>query len=76
MILAFGGEGHPPRGDRLGALQTVFHAIEAMRRQPAAELGPRGVRVIPIRTGGIPEALPKDVPGRETIAGSLDRFTM
>jgi 3-oxoacyl-[acyl-carrier protein] reductase len=71
VILAFGGEGHPPRGYHLGALQTVFHAIEAMRRQLAAELGPHGVRVITIRTGGIPESLPKDVPGREMIADSL-----
>jgi 3-oxoacyl-[acyl-carrier protein] reductase len=71
VILAFGGEGHPPRGHHLGALQTVFHAIEAMRRQLAAELGPHGVRVVTIRTGGIPESMPKDIPGRETIADSL-----
>lgn len=71
VILAFGGEGHPPRGYHLGALQTVFHAIEAMRRQLAAELGPHGVRVVTIRTGGIPESLPKDFPGREKIADSI-----
>jgi len=30
-----------------------------------------GVRVVTIRTGGIPESLPKDIPGRETIADSI-----
>jgi len=35
------------------------------------DLGPHGVRVVTIRTGGIPESLPKDVPGGETIAGSI-----
>src|SRR3954470_4541675 len=38
VILFFGGEGDPPRGFHLGALQTGFHAIEAMRRQLASEL--------------------------------------
>jgi 3-oxoacyl-[acyl-carrier protein] reductase len=71
VILAFGGEGHPPRGYHLGALQTIFHAIEAMRRQLASELGPHGVRVVTLRTGGIPESIPQGFPGREAIAGSI-----
>jgi hypothetical protein len=51
VILAFGGEGHPPRGYHLGSLQTIFHAIEAIRRQLASELGAQGVRVVTLRTG-------------------------
>lgn len=71
VILAFGGEGHPPRRYHLGALQTIFHAIEAMRRQLASELGPHGVRVVTLRTGGIPESIPQEFPGRQQIADSI-----
>lgn len=76
VILAFGGEGHPPRGYHLGALQTVFHAIEAMRRQLAAELGAGGVRVVTLRTGGVPESLPAAFEGREALANSLAQATL
>jgi NAD(P)-dependent dehydrogenase (short-subunit alcohol dehydrogenase family) len=62
VIIAFGGEGHPPRGHHLGGLQTAFHAVEAMRRQLSVELGERGVRVVTLRTGGVPETI--DDPGR------------
>lgn len=71
VILAFGGEGRPPRGYHLGALQTLFHAVEAMRRQLASELGPHGVRVVTLRTGGVPESIPQDLPGRQAIADSI-----
>jgi 3-oxoacyl-[acyl-carrier protein] reductase len=71
VILAFGGEGLPPRGSHLGALQTILHAIEAMRRQFASELGPQGVRVVTIRTGGIPESIAHALPGREAITDSI-----
>jgi NAD(P)-dependent dehydrogenase (short-subunit alcohol dehydrogenase family) len=58
VILFFGGAGDPPRGYHLGALQTGFHAIEAMRRQLAAELGRHGIRTVTIRTAGVPESIP------------------
>src|SRR3954447_643098 len=58
VILFFGGEGHPPRGFHLGALQTGLHAIEAMRRQLAAELGRSGIRTVTLRTAGVPESIP------------------
>jgi 3-oxoacyl-[acyl-carrier protein] reductase len=54
VILAFGGEGLPPRGFHLGGLQTAFHAVEAMRRQLAVEAGEHGVRVVTLRTSGVP----------------------
>jgi 3-oxoacyl-[acyl-carrier protein] reductase len=76
VILAFGGEADPPRGYHLGSLQICFHAIEAMRRQFAVELGPRGVRVVTLRTGGIPDAIPADFAGRERIVGSIERATL
>ncbi len=71
VILAFGGEGHPPRGYRLGSLQTLFHAVEAMRRQLASELGEYGIRVVTLRTGGVPESIPEGVPRRDEIAASI-----
>ncbi len=76
VILAFGGEGDPPRGHHLGSLQTGFHAVEAMRRQLSAELGPQGVRVVTLRTGGIPESIPADMPGRDAIATGIADSTL
>jgi 3-oxoacyl-[acyl-carrier protein] reductase len=76
VILWFGGEGDPPRGYSLGALQTGFHAVEAMRRQLAVELGPRGVRLITLRTGGVPESIPASFEGRDAITASIDEATL
>jgi 3-oxoacyl-[acyl-carrier protein] reductase len=74
VILVFGGEGDPPRGYHLGGLQTAFHALEAMRRQFSTEN--RGVRVVTLRTGGVPESIPQDFQGREAITKSLDESTL
>src|SRR2546421_7174267 len=76
VILAFGGSGDPPRDHYLGGLQVAFHAIEAMRRQLASELGPHGVRVVTLRTGGVPDSLPEGFEGREAIAEGIERLTM
>jgi 3-oxoacyl-[acyl-carrier protein] reductase len=72
VILAFGGEGLPPRGFHLGSLQTCFHAVEAMRRQLSVEAGASGIRVVTLRTGGVAETLPEDMPGRERIVAGLE----
>jgi 3-oxoacyl-[acyl-carrier protein] reductase len=74
VILNFGGAGDPPRGAHLGGLQTAFHAIEAMRRQFSTE-NP-GVRVVTLRTGGVPESLPHDFKGRDAIVKSLEAATL
>jgi len=77
VILAFGGEGDPLRGYNLGGLQVAFTAIEAMRRQLSSELGPHGVRVVTMKTAGVPESLPEDYPGRqEIIEKAILDFTM
>jgi len=76
VILAFGGEGHPVRGYYLGALQVTFHAIESMRRQLASELGAHGVRVVTLRTGGVPESIPEGAQGRDAIAAGIEEATM
>jgi 3-oxoacyl-[acyl-carrier protein] reductase len=66
VILFFGGDGDPLRGYNLGGLQVGFSAIEAFRRSLANELGPHGIRVITLRTGGIVETIP---PGMEGMDG-------
>jgi enoyl-[acyl-carrier-protein] reductase (NADH) len=75
-LLAFGGAGDPPRDYFLGGLQTAFHAIEAMRRQAASELGPHGIRVVTLRTGGVPESMPTGFSGREAIVAGIEKMTM
>jgi len=76
VILAFGGSGDPLRDYYLGGLQVAFEAIESMRRQLASELGPHGVRVVTLRTGGVPETIPEGVDGRERIVGDIETMTM
>ena len=76
VILAFGGSGAPMRNYYIGGTQVAFDAIESMRRQLAAELGPHGVRSVTLRTGGVPESLPQGIVGREAIAAGIEQATM
>jgi 3-oxoacyl-[acyl-carrier protein] reductase len=76
VILNFGGEGHPFRGYHLGSLQTCFHAVEAMRRQLAVELGEHGIRVVTLRTGGVPSSIPGESPERDAIRESITAATL
>lgn len=76
VILLFGGAGEPVREYPVGGLQVAFHALEAMRRQLAAELGPHGIRAVTLRTGGIPETIPSDFPGREALEANIAGKTM
>ncbi len=76
VLLFFGGSGEPPRDFHLGGLQTAFEAVEQMRRQLAVELARHGVRVLTLRTGGIPEVIPADVPGRDAIEESITAQTL
>jgi enoyl-[acyl-carrier-protein] reductase (NADH) len=46
---------------------VAFEAIESMRRQLGAELGPYGIRTVTLRTGGVPESMPESFEGREEI---------
>ena len=50
VILTFGGEGDPIRDYSIGGLQVAFHAVEAMRRQFATELGRHGIRTVTLRS--------------------------
>ncbi len=76
VLLAFGGEGEPMREHYLGGFQIALHTVEAMRRQFATELGADGVRVVTLRTGGIPESIPADFAHKETITKELEAATL
>lgn len=74
VILFFGGYGDP--APNLGGLQVAFGALEALRRSLARELGPHGIRVVTIQTGGITEVLPAGFPGRQAIVDDIVGRTM
>jgi 3-oxoacyl-[acyl-carrier protein] reductase len=76
VILTYGGYGNPT--PNYGGFQVAFGAIEALRRTLARELGPRGVRVITLQTGGIPESISDDTPEktREAISKGIEDLTM
>ena len=76
VILAFGGSGDPMRKYYIGGTQVAFEAVESMRRQLSAELGRYGVRVVTLRTGGVPESLPDGFDGREAIVEGIEKETM
>ena len=74
VILMFGGYGDPM--PRLGGLQVAFGALESLRRSLACELGPYGIRVITLQTGGVPESLPEGFDGRQAITDDIEGRTM
>jgi len=76
VIMAFGGYGDSLLGYYLGGLQVAFQAIEALRRNLACELGPHGIRVVTLQTGGVPETIPEDFDGRQAITDGIVRRTM
>jgi NAD(P)-dependent dehydrogenase (short-subunit alcohol dehydrogenase family) len=78
VILMFGGDGgrQPIRDYHIGGFVVALNALEALRRQLAAELGPHGVRALTLHTGGIPESIPEDFAGRDAIVDSLVAPTM
>jgi len=76
VILVFGGSGDPPPGYHLGGLQVAFEAMEALRRNLASELGPHGIRVVTLQTGGVPETIPQDADGMQAIVDGIVEGTM
>jgi len=76
VILNFGGEGPPLRDYSIGGFQIALHAVEAMRRQLSSELGRHGVRVVTLRTGGVPEGIPQGFAGRDELTKMLADATM
>lgn len=74
-ILIFGGSGDPVPDYDIGGFQVGLHALEAMRRQLSSELGRYGVRVVTLKTGGIPESIPGG-EDRERLERMLTDATM
>ncbi|QLY33136.1 SDR family oxidoreductase [Nocardia huaxiensis] len=75
VILFFGGSDYAGKMPGLGTVQIGSDTIEALRRQWACELGPHNVRVLTLRTGGIPESLP-DIPQTELAKQSMVDATL
>ena len=59
-----------------GRNAVAFDAIETIRRQLAAELGPHGIRVVTLASGGVPESLAHGVEGREQIVEMIEGQTL
>ena len=78
VILTFGGAGgRDPIRDYtsggfqvyLGGFQVAVGALDVLRRQLAVELGPHGIRVVTLQSGGVPETTRED--WREAITQSF-----
>lgn len=76
VVLFFGGSGDPVPNYSIGGFQVALHAVEAMRRQYASELGSAGVRFVTMRTGGVPGTIPDVMDGGAELAASLASITM
>lgn len=77
-ILFFGGPGDrsgPERDYLLGATQAAFDLIESFRRRLSIELGPHGVRVVTLESGGVPDSLP-DMEGGQEIVELIEGQTL
>ncbi|MCI0576975.1 MAG: SDR family oxidoreductase [Chloroflexi bacterium] len=75
VILAFGGSG-PHTLPGLGGFKIALDAIEGLRRQWACELGRHGIRVVTLKTGGVPESIPDNVSGRDEITASIQEAAL
>jgi NAD(P)-dependent dehydrogenase (short-subunit alcohol dehydrogenase family) len=75
VILAFGGNG-PQTLPGLGGFKVALDAIEGLRRQWACELGQYGIRVVTLKTGGIPESIPDDFPYKDQITEGIQEATL
>lgn len=73
VIMAFGGATDPAgiKGYHHGGILAAFDVVESMRRQLALELAGHGIRVVTLRTSGLPETIPADYVGRAEIEASI-----
>lgn len=75
VILYFGGGG-PQTLPGLGGFKVALDAVEGLRRQWACELGQHGIRVVTLKTGGVPESLPESFDAKEEITASIEQQTL
>lgn len=71
VILHFGGSG-PQTVAGLGGFKIALDALEGLRRQWALELGEHGIRVVTLKTGGIPESITADSKEMQEIIKNLE----
>jgi NAD(P)-dependent dehydrogenase (short-subunit alcohol dehydrogenase family) len=78
VLLFFGGDGgrQPVRDYDFGGFVVALQAVEALRRQLAAELGRHDIRTITLHSGGIAETLPDGFPGRDAIVDGIVGATL
>ncbi|MBI5304946.1 MAG: SDR family oxidoreductase [Chloroflexi bacterium] len=75
VILAFGGNGAQTLPG-LGGFKVALDAIEGLRRQWACELGRHGIRVVTLKTGGVPESIPDTFAGKNEITTAIQKATL
>jgi 3-oxoacyl-[acyl-carrier protein] reductase len=75
VILQFGGGG-PQTLPGLGGFKVALDGVESLRRQWAVELGPHGIRVVTLKSGGVPESIPDTFAGKDEIAAGLQQATL
>ena len=75
VILTFGGGG-PQTPPGLGGFKVALDALESLRRQWAVELGEHGIRVVTLKTGGVPETVSEEVSGRDEIVADIENGTV
>ncbi len=75
VILAFGGGG-PQTVPGIGGFKIALDAVEGLRRQWALELGKYGIRVLTLKTGGVPESIPDAFAGKDEIATGIVKATL
>jgi NAD(P)-dependent dehydrogenase (short-subunit alcohol dehydrogenase family) len=75
VILHFGGGG-PQTLPGLGGFKVALDAVESLRRQWACELGRHGIRVLTLKTGGVPETIPDSFAEKDAIAASIEQATL
>jgi 3-oxoacyl-[acyl-carrier protein] reductase len=75
VILAFGGGGAQTLPG-LGGFKVALDTVEGLRRQWACELGRHGIRVVTLRSAGVPESIPEGMAGAAEIAESIRQRTL
>ena len=75
VILMFGGYGDPLPNFSLGGFQVALSAVDALRRQLAAELGRHGIRVLTLQSNGVPETI-QDAGARQAMTDSVVSETL
>jgi 3-oxoacyl-[acyl-carrier protein] reductase len=75
VILYFGGGG-PQTLPGLGGFKVALDAMEGLRRQWAVELGPHGIRVVTLKTGGVPESIADSFAEKDEITASIEQGSL